>query len=148
MIDCWPQFSDAVVDYYFTRKLAFHYLKRVHAPVCVMVREPDSWNCGVVASNDSLVPVKGHVRIWDADTDETVLDTAFRVSANENAGIGRIRAPRGVQRLWLIKWESDHGNGVNHYLLGTPPFALERYRAWLPKIAALDGAFAPEAVAK
>lgn len=29
-----PQFSDAVVDYYFTKKLAFSYIKRSQNPLC------------------------------------------------------------------------------------------------------------------
>ncbi|GGI44239.1 hypothetical protein GCM10008018_06110 [Paenibacillus marchantiophytorum] len=32
MIDGWPQFSDAVVDYYYGTKLAFHYIRRVQQP--------------------------------------------------------------------------------------------------------------------
>ena len=43
VIDCWPQFSDAIVDYYFGRKLAYHYLKRVQQPVCLMVTEPENY---------------------------------------------------------------------------------------------------------
>lgn len=26
IMDCWPQFSDSVVDYYFVKKLAYHYI--------------------------------------------------------------------------------------------------------------------------
>ena len=141
MIDGWPQFSDAVVDYYFSRKLAYHYLKRVHAPVCIIVSEPESWNCRVTACNDSREPVQGRFSIRDGDGGEIVLAGALALPANANLGLGRIRAPRGVQKLFLIEWEANGSRGVNHYLLGTPPFDLECYRRWLPQIAALDGSF-------
>ena len=38
--------------------------------------------------------------------------------------------------------------GGNHYLLGTPPFALDRYRAWLDQIAALTPNFPASDVGK
>ncbi|MGI6459653.1 MAG: glycoside hydrolase family 2 protein [Candidatus Hydrogenedentales bacterium] len=37
LLDGWPQFSDAVVDYYFGKKLAYWYIRRVQPPVCVML---------------------------------------------------------------------------------------------------------------
>ena len=40
LIDGWPQFSDAVVDYYFRKKLAFHYIRRAQQPVLLCMREP------------------------------------------------------------------------------------------------------------
>ncbi len=141
MIDGWPQFSDAVVDYYFGRKLAYHYLKRVHAPVCVIVGEPESWYSRVTGCNDSREPARGRFRIWDADSGQTALEGVLDLPANANAALGQIRAPRGVQKLFLIEWEADGIRGVNHYLLGTPPFDLDRYRRWLPALAALDGSF-------
>jgi beta-mannosidase len=147
MIDCWPQFSDAVVDYYFSRKLAYHYLKRVHAPVCVIVKEPESCQCGVIVSNDSRETHRGTLHIRDADSGETVLETAFESPANENRDLGRIEAPSDAQRLFLIEWETDAGRGTNHYLQGSPPFDLDTYRAWLVKIAALDHSFDPHTVA-
>jgi beta-mannosidase len=40
LLDGWPQFSDAVVDYYFGKKLAYHYIRRAQQPVCVFISEP------------------------------------------------------------------------------------------------------------
>ena len=148
MVDGWPQISDAIVDYYLVKKLAYHYLKRVHGQLAVIVREPGAWQASVVVSNDSRAARQGTYRIWDADTDETVLAGEFRVPANENAQLGTIRTPCSAQRLFLIEWESDGRRGCNHYLLGTPPFSLADYLRRLPKIAALDGAFDPGQVGR
>ena len=148
VIDCWPQFSDAVVDYYFVRKLAFHYLKRVQRPLCVMIREPESWHADVVVSNDSREEREGSLRVVDADTRDVVFESDFRIGANANRTIGRLGVSRGAQRLFLITWRYGREEGANHYLLGTPPFPLERYRHWLPAIAQLDGSFEAADVAR
>ena len=34
IMDCWPQISDAVVDYYFCRKLAYFFIKRSQQDIC------------------------------------------------------------------------------------------------------------------
>ncbi len=41
LIDGWPQVSDAVVDYGYTKKLAYHYIKRTQQPVLFAFDEPD-----------------------------------------------------------------------------------------------------------
>ena len=148
VIDCWPQFSDAVVDYYFVRKLAFHYLRRVQRPLCVMVREPENWHADVVVSNDSREGREGSLCVADADTGDVTFEADFRVEANANLTVGRFRASRGVQRLFLVTWRAGQEEGANHYLLGAPPFALGRYRLWLPSIAQLDGSFDAADVAR
>jgi beta-mannosidase len=148
MVDGWPQISDAIVDYYLDKKLAYHYLKRVHGQLAVIVREPGAWNASVCVSNDSRQARHGTFRIWDADTDETVLGGEFRVAANENAELGTIRTPCSAQRLFLIEWESDGEKGCSHYLLGTPPFSLADYKRRLPKIAALDNTFDPAQIGR
>ena len=54
VIDGWPQFSDAIVDYYFGKKLAYHYIRRVQRPVCVIVGEPGPGKyLPVVVCNDT-----------------------------------------------------------------------------------------------
>lgn len=141
MIDGWPQFSDAVVDYYFSKKLAYHYIKRSQAPLCLMMAEPESWHCSLVAGNDTLQDASGAFRVWDGETGETVLEGPFDAPANQSSVIGRVRVSHGAHRLYLIAWEAGGVRGVNHYALGKPPFDLTTYKTWLTGIAALDGSF-------
>lgn len=148
LMDGWPQFSDAVVDYYFGKKLAYHYLRRVQRPLCLMMDEPHAWHMRLVAGNDSNTTYYGDYRVWDADTGKTVLAGAFTSPANTNTELSKIRVSHSDQRLFLISWtaqntlpatETNEGRrrGGNHYLLGTPPFSLTQYRDWLTQIAAL-----------
>ena len=142
VMDCWPQFSDAIVDYYFRRKLAYLYLKRVQRPACIMVAEPEAGKCRVALGNDGREAIRGHFTIRDADTDELLLEGAAEAGPNGNRDLGAIPADPSRQRLFLIEWELNGEKGFNHYLLGSPPFELARYRAWLAKLAPI----APDAL--
>ncbi|MBM7565290.1 glycoside hydrolase family 2 protein [Paenibacillus sacheonensis] len=148
LLDGWPQFSDAVVDYYGVRKLAYHYIRRVQQPVCIMVDEPENWAVKVKAGNDSLRPARGKFRVWDADSGETLLSGVYDVEANGLAELGAIRAPRSAQRMLLIEWECGGVSYGNHYLLGSPGFSLERYNGWLKAIAGLPKAFDADGIGR
>ncbi|GBF75699.1 glycoside hydrolase family 2 [Paenibacillus sp. 598K] len=140
MIDGWPQFSDAVVDYYFDKKLAFHYLQRVHQDVCIMIDEPSDWHVRAVVSNDTLADRAGSYRIRDADSGETLLEGEFVAAANGNADLGRVRVSHSEQRMFLIEWTIDGETYHNHYLLGFPGFSLERYKGWMKQLTLPEGA--------
>jgi beta-mannosidase len=148
VIDCWPQFSDAVVDYYFAKKLAYWYIKRVQTPLCVMLDEPTDWHCRIVATNDTLRPQSANCRITDAETENEVYAEEFHVDANGVREIGKIRVSHGEHRVFIIKWETDGVRQGNHYLLGKPPFDLAWYRRMLTEIASLPCRFDAERVAK
>ncbi|MEJ5200312.1 MAG: hypothetical protein WHX53_15440, partial [Anaerolineae bacterium] len=150
VLDGWPQFSDAIVDYYFGVKLAYHYIRRVQQPVCVIIGEPGPGKyLPVIVSNDSRADADMRYRIWDAESDETVAAGEFRSRANENWQVGSIRTYAGDRRLYLIEWEIGGRKFGNHYVAGAPPLDLVRYRGeWLPAIAALMGEFDAGAIAR
>ena len=136
VMDCWPQFSDAIVDYYFRRKLAYLYIRRAQRPACIMVAEPEGGACRVVLGNDSREPAEGRFTVRDADTEEALLEGEAHAGPNENRDLGTIPTGDGGHRLFLIAWELNGEEGSNHYLLGDPPFDLAQYRAWLPRLGA------------
>jgi beta-mannosidase len=148
VMDGWPQFSDAIVDYYFNKKLAYYYIRRVQEPVCVMVDEPQDWHCRVVVGNDSREDAAGHYRVWDSDSGETLLDGDYAVKANENVEIGQIPVFHSGKRLFLIEWTANGKKHTNHYLQGLPPFSLEQYKSWLVKIASLHNDFDAASIGK
>ncbi len=141
VLDCWPQFSDAVVDYYFGKKLAYWYIRRSQLPVCIAVDEPESWQSGVVACNDTLAEAEGTFAVTDADTGETLHAGPFRSPPNSSVRIGSVRVSHGHHRLLLVSWETAAGRGGNHYCLGTPPLDLAWYRRHLESIARLEPCF-------
>jgi beta-mannosidase len=148
VLDCWPQFSDAVVDYYFGKKLAYWYIRRSQLPLCIAVDEPESWQCGLVACNDTLRAAEGRCTVTDADSGETLYFGAFSAPANASTRIGSIRVSHGEHRLLLVRWETEQGPGGNHYLLGKPPLDLAWYRRHLEAVAELEPRFDAESVGK
>ncbi|HOK29017.1 MAG TPA: glycoside hydrolase family 2 TIM barrel-domain containing protein, partial [bacterium] len=134
VMDCWPQISDAIVDYYFSKKLAYSYIKRVQEPFFIMISEPEGWYVKVVGINDTLSRKEGTFIISDADGGEKVIDGNFSIEPLSKKVLGMIRVSRGEQKLFIINWQLDGKSYKNHYLLGNPPFSLERYTDWMGKI--------------
>ena len=129
LIDCWPQFSDSVVDYYFTPKLAYHVIRRVQQPLHVMLSEPAEWGHDVVVTNDTLHPESGRIAISDFLTGEQLWEGPFTVEQNTNARAGHFRNSRSRKRLLLLSWNTaDGGHGTSYYLSGAPPHDFETLR--------------------
>ena len=133
LIDGWPQFSDAVTDYYFDKKLAYHYIKNSQRQLFVMLREPDNWVQEAAIVNDYLCPQTVSFKITDIDTAEILASGVFDAGANSNATAARIPFVRGKKRFLVIDWETKTEKGKNHYLSGHPPFSLEQYLGWIEK---------------
>ncbi len=147
VIDGWPQFSDAIVDYYLGRKLAYHYLWRSQRSIAVIIGEPGAGkHLPVVVSNDTLRPAEVQYQVQDADSREVVAAGKFSSPANQNWQVARIRTYASDQRLYLITWEVNGETFGNHYLAGHSPIALDRYRNWLAAIAELPRPFDAAAV--
>jgi beta-mannosidase len=152
LIDCWPQFSDAVVDYYGVRKLAWWYIRRSQASVLLMAAEPEDQRCRIVAANDTRGEARGMFAVTDADSGATLLEGELLAPPGASSTLGTVPAGRDAQRLFLLRWTVGTGAQAreqgSHYLLGKPPFALERYRSWLPAIASLPDGFDPASIAR
>ena len=67
LLDGWPQVSDAVVDYYFRKKLAYSYIKRSQTPVCLMMDEYHEGGYTLCAANDLSQDVSVTYRIIDVE---------------------------------------------------------------------------------
>jgi beta-mannosidase len=129
--DGWPIISDAIVDYYYRKKLAYEYVKRVQTDVCAMLSEAEDGVHTVVVVNDTLHPVAGEVEVTDADSGNQLLHAAFTVEPNGKSVAGSV--PQVQQpAMWLIRWKLSDGSAfLNHYLAGDRPVLLEQYRRWL-----------------
>lgn len=149
IMDGWPQLSDALVDYYFKKKLAFYYMKRTHGPISVMIGEPENNAMPIIAVNDTLKSIDGTFCIIDADKQEVISTGDFNIDVNGITRCGRIDCPTDGPHLFLINWECNNHKGCNHYLYGKPPFRFDHYvHQWLPAIAKLDDTFIAENIGK
>lgn len=143
MLDGWPQISDAVVDYYLVKKIAYYYIKRVQKPVCIMMDELCNWEYKVILGNDSCRDAFVKYTVEDGDTGKVLLEGEKLSKANENIELGALRSLAGQKKLYLMKWEIDGMKYGNHYISGYVPMNFKTYRDWLDKIKALPVPFDP-----
>ena len=125
LLDGWPQFSDAVVDYYFAKKAAFEFIRRAQSPVLVAVRE-----CGdsleVVGCNDLRERVSVGFSVTSSGgqtvSGEAVLD------GDSVKVMGRL--DRGARPNEFIGIEFSYAGRSfkNHQVVGDLPVDLGWYR--------------------
>lgn len=133
LLDGWPQMSDAVVDYYFTKKLAYSYIKRSQAPFVIAANEIGHWNLALYACNDTLLEKAGYFTVRDATTDELVYEGDFTAPANTSTRIANLPTYYSEQKILIFQWEIGEESGWNHYLCGYPPISLTMYQKVLKK---------------
>ncbi len=131
LLDGWPQFSDAIVDYYWAKKLAFNFIKRAQAPLCLMFREPKAWHLELVASNDTRDDLPLTYQVRDVDKGEIVAVGEAVAAADAVTPLARVPFFASEKRFYGLTWSSPLGEGKSHYLSGHPPFDLTTYRRWL-----------------
>jgi len=141
MSDGWPQFSDAVVDYYGRKKLAFYYIKRVQRQLCLMAYEMENAEIQVVACNDSFSFQRGNFFVKDFLEKKILLKGEYFVSPNENTVLGKINPLSGKENFILIEWENNGLLYGNHALIGQPPFLFSKYKEYLSMIRMIDKKF-------
>jgi beta-mannosidase len=133
LLDGWPQMSDAVVDYYFTKKLAYHYIKRSQAPFVIAAGEISSWLLPIYACNDTLSEKTGHLKVKDAMTDEILYEGDFKAEVNTTTKLLDLPLYYSEKRVLIFEWKTENENGFNHYFFGYPPISLKLYKSFLAK---------------
>ena len=139
LLDGWPQISDAVVDYYYNKKLAYYYIRRSQQPVCFMLDEPAEHGgktvvrlCGV---NDLQNDVYCEYRVYrianlspDAPFDFGRTEiTKGNITLKNNASETAAYVDFEDHAFYLIEWEYGGETHVNTYLCGDPVISLEKY---------------------
>src|SRR5271157_1137284 len=129
--DGWPILSDAVVDYYFEKKLAFHYLQRVQRDVQAICCEEAQGKHAIVVVNDTLKPARGRLEILRAGNSAKLFEAPFDVEANGKATLGSLPHPASNE-MWQMKWTTEGiGAHTSHYLAFTPTVSFEQYEEWM-----------------
>lgn len=137
LIDGWPQFSDAVVDYYYQKKLAYHYIKNVQQPFLLAFSEPENWSICLKAVNDTGRVLPCSYEVKDALTDE-VLAAGEASVGEEVLLLERIPYSYAQKRILFVSWKTPLGSGRNHYLSGYVPFEYATYKKFLNKYGGMN----------
>ena len=137
LMDGWPQMSDAVVDYYFDKKLPFYGLKASMQNVCLMMRDAFGGESHpLVAVNDTLKDVTITYKATDVRSGETLRAGNITIPANSNIDLAIIPTSEDT-RFILLEWSGD-SEGKNHYLdynKGKRKLELCEYMEYLEKTA-------------
>lgn len=113
IIDGWPQISDAVVDWYGIKKLAYHYIKTSQQPFCMLCDEPDfEGGLTLCAVNDTRSNVSVHFTVTEFDTGKVVVEGNCNV---EHDAIARITKFQEQAKFYDICWDGDY-IGRNHFV--------------------------------
>jgi beta-mannosidase len=133
LLDGWPQMSDAVVDYYYEKKLAYYYIKRSQAPFAIIADEMHDWGLPLFACNDTLEEKRGHYKVKDAASGEILNEGDFVAPANASTRIASLPLFFSDKRMLIFEWNIGGEVGINHYQCGYPPFTLGEYTELLKK---------------
>ncbi len=131
LVDGWPQMSDAVVDYFYDKKLAYYFIKRSSQPMIITMGEIEVGGYPIVAANSTRKAVSGRLTVTDAETGNVMYEGSFTANANSNTRLGKIYIPYSGKGMLILKWETEDGTLFNHYLYGTPGFDFDAYKKWL-----------------
>ncbi len=127
LIDGCPQFSDAVVDYYFCKKLAYHYIKRSQQYVCLICDEPrgDILPLHTVSElpEDKVLKYK----VTDITAGRVVADGTVTAKADSSVRIFDIPASEGEKHFYFIEWKMDGQTFSNHFMTGLKDIDYAEY---------------------
>lgn len=134
IIDGWPQISDAVVDFYGNRKLAWHFIKCSQQPVLLACNEPtNAGKLPVMAMNNSTQPVRGSYEVHTVEGKSLVSGHYTLAADADSQMLAEIPLDAmNNQEMLIITWKIDgeETTHANHYLYGPNPFSLGQYRQW------------------
>ncbi len=131
--DGWPAISEALLDYYFEKKLAFEIVKRVQNPVLVALRETESDAHEIVLCNDGRRDERVSVKIDDLTTGERVFEGTFTAVSDENVTIGKLPAKSDME-FYKIEFVYAGERHLSHYANNLIACDFKRYLACLRQL--------------
>ena len=113
IIDGWPQVSDAVVDYYFSKKLAYGYIKRSQKDVLLMLNE-DKDGLNLYCVNNKNTSEEISYEIIDANNGQVIDDGVVKTKPRDSFIVKTKKADN--KTLLIIKYKDKKGNDyINHF---------------------------------
>ena len=131
--DGWPLISDAIVDWYFSRKMAYYFIRNAQKDVCALINDAVDGYHPLVVVNDTREGVSGDITVTDVKNGQVVFKGGYEVDPNGRKVIAKIHE-RNARGIFKITYTGRNGETLgNHYLYGKAPFNLEEYRNLLNK---------------
>ena len=133
LLDGWPQVSDAVIDWYYCKKLAFQYIKRSQQQLCLMFDEPKNGKLQLCAVQDGGKPQVVSYTVRDVLSDKLLLSGTAAVGAETATAVASL--PEMAELCFLlIEWiDADGNRGRNHFTTKTLDISYADYMQALQK---------------
>ena len=131
LVDGWPQFSDAVVDYYYARKLAYFVIKRSQQPICLMFREPCEGKLGLVGANEFREDVTVSYRVTDLKTGAVAVQGTALLPKNSAVHLADADDRDDGMHFYVMEWTCDRYSGRNYYVRAKAPYSFDEYFAFM-----------------
>ena len=137
LIDGWPQISDAVVDYYGVKKLAYHYIKRSQQQLCMIFDEPCNGVLPLHVVSDLQSDVNVKYRVTDFVTGKVIVESTALAKANESLIVFNKPMEENEKHFYFIEWEYELDgkiiSGKNHYVTNIIDLDFDEYMGWIKK---------------
>ena len=113
IIDGWPQISDAIVDWYGTKKIAYHYILRAQTPFAMMIDEPDeNGMLSLCAINDSRKALNVSYTVTEAISGKQIAVGTLNIEPDQLVRLDSFKEQNG--EYYIIRWSGDV-EGINHF---------------------------------
>ncbi|MBE6608046.1 MAG: hypothetical protein E7633_05790 [Ruminococcaceae bacterium] len=120
LVDGWPQISDAVVDYYGAKKLAYSYIRRAQEALQLMCDEPSDGKISLCCVSDLQKSVKVKWSVSDIFDGREVLCGENEIMPHTTFSVGNIPYADETPHYYLMTWsyEADGKvlSGKNHFI--------------------------------
>ena len=120
LVDGWPQISDAIVDYNYCKKLAYHYIKRSQQPVVLAFDEPETDTAMTLYGvNDTTKDVTVSYRVRNITAGTVVAKASGTLTAEKSNRLLTIDIEKDEKKFYVMEWEYSDGEtvtrGRNHF---------------------------------
>ena len=133
LIDGWPQISDAIVDYYNCKKLAYSYIKRSQSRLCLMFDEPKDGKLTLYAVNDWQENKTVKYMIVNITSGEQMAKGIFESEKDSSASVVSLPVMSDYNFLY-IEWQTEDGiSGCNHFVTKTRDISYSQYMSDMKK---------------
>ncbi len=133
LIDGWPQFSDAVVDYYGVKKLAYSYIKRSQESIALMFDEPKNGVLPLHAVSEYDTDKALTYKVTDITANKVVSEGEALAKAKASAVIASIPVQSDEKHFYFIEWELDGKKQTNHFMTNIKDIDYKEYLGYIEK---------------
>lgn len=133
LIDGCPQISDAVVDYYYCKKLAYHYIKRSQEPLALIFDEPKDGVLTLYAVNDFARDSEFTYKVTDMTEGAVVLEGKGYAPADASTALCSLGIREDEKHFYLVEWNDGGKSYSNHYMTNIKDIDFSEYMGYISK---------------